>query len=197
MREWGLAIEGGLLVGCAWTLAAIALAVLGVRIVRSWRTWRRKRRRLALGALAVAAIIVGGTKPPQATWDQGLHDAGSEIDTNDLRRVTFRWTYDAWIPDVATFKLSYVTKAAPEPEPVLVASCPITDLILSVVMESDATNYLFFAEQSFIPDVPVVTNGVYHVQCVGGTNVWVPIGLKIYEGERSVAPPENSNGATP
>ena len=197
MKEWGLAIEGGLLIGCAWTLAAIALAVLGVRIVRSWLVWRRKRRRLALGALAVAAIIVGGTKPPQATWDQGLHDAGSEIDTNDMRRVTFRWTYEPWIPDVATFKLSYVTKADPEPEPVLVASCPITDLILSVVMESDATNYLFFAEQSFIPDVPVVTNGVYHVQCVGGTNVWIPIGLKIYEGERSIAPPETTNGETP
>ena len=197
MKEWGLAIEGGLLIGCAWTLAAIALALLSVRLARTWSIWKRKRGRLALGALAVAAIIVGGTKPPQATWDQGLHDAGSEIDTNDLRRVTFRWTYDAWIPDVATFRLSYVTKADPEPEPVLVASCPITDLILSVVMESDATNYLFFAEQSFIPDVPVVTNGVYHVQCVGGTNVWVPIGLKIYEGERSVAPPENHRRETP
>lgn len=198
MKELGLAIEGGLLVGCAWAFVMLVGAVLAVSGGRCWRIWRRKRKAAAVSAVAVVAIIVGGGKPPQVAWDQGLHDAGSEIDTNDLRRVTFRWTYENWIPDVATFRLSYVTKADPEPEPVLVASCPITDLILSVVMESDATNYLFFAEQSFVPDVPVVTNGVYHVQCVGGTNVWVPIGLKIYDGERSVAPPENNNGeATP
>lgn len=192
MREWGLAIEGGLLVGCAWAFVALVVAVLAMSGGRCWRIWKRKRKAAALTAVAVAAIIVGGTKTPSVTWDEGLHDSGSEIDTNDFRYVTFKWTYDPWIPDVATFKISYVTRENPENEPVLLASCPITDLLLSVVMESDATNYLFFAEQSFIPDVPVVTNGVYHIQCVGGTNVWVPIGLRIYDGERSIAPHENN-----
>jgi hypothetical protein len=70
-------------------------------------------------------------------------------------------------------------------------------------MELDATNYLYFAEQSFIPDVPVVTNGVYHLHCIGGENVWVPIGAKIYDGVECISPPRENylkdliNGETP
>ena len=136
------------------------------------------------------------------TWDDGLHNNGSVIDTNDLRRVELRWTFDEWIPSVATFTLSAIEKDTPNPDPsqdrlFVVGSCPISDGAMSVVMEHEATNYLFFAEQSFIPDAPVVTNGVYHIQCVGGTNVWIPVGLRIYDGERSVAPPENHRRETP
>jgi hypothetical protein len=196
MKEIGLAIEGGLLLGCVWVLAMLALCAVSMSVARSWRIWRRKRKVAAASALAAAAIIVGGTKPQTLSivWDQGLRDAGSSISTNDTRMVDIRWSYESWIPNVATFKLSYVTKANPEPEPILVASTSITNLHLSVLMESDATNYIFYAEQSYIPDAPVVTNGVYHIKCIGGNNVWVPVGLKIYGDGNAILPPEAPEG---
>lgn len=200
MKELGLAIEGGVLLGCMWALLVIAVGCLIYHLVAGWKVWREKRHAAALSAVATIAAIVGGSKAPKPliTWDEGLHDNGSYIDTNDLRRVEVRWTYDSWIPSVATFTLSAIEKDKVNPDPasnrlVTVATVSITNLLLSAIMERDATNYLFFAEQSFIPDAPVVTNGVYHIKCVGGENVWVPIGLKIYGDSELISPPEESD----
>ena len=199
MKELGLAIEGGVLLGCLWSLLVLAVGCLIYHIASCWRIWKSSRCSAVMSAAAVVAIIVGGTKPigPLITWDEGLHDNGSFIDTNDLRRVEVRWTYESWIPSVATFTLSAVEKDTVNPDPAsnrlfTVATVPVTNLALSAIMEHDATNYLFFAEQSFIPDAPVVTNGVYHIKCVGGENVWVPIGLKIYGDSELISPPAES-----
>ncbi len=191
MKEWGLAIEGGILLGCVWARLAIALGVLFCQCRRSWEIWRRQRHAAVLGALALLATWLGGTKPPvlSVAWDEGLHNNSSYIYTNDLQRVHFAWTYDNWIPPRATVSIEAIEKDAVTTNMTLVATAPITDLSVDGIMERDVTNYLFWVSQSFIPDVPVVTNGVYHVHCVGGTNVWVPIGLTINENGRPVSPP--------
>lgn len=195
MKEVCEIISGGILLGAMFGLTAISLAVALYEFVHGWKIWRAKRHVAAMSAVAILAIIIGGTKPPTLfiQWDEGLHNNGSYIDTNDLRRVEVRWTYDAWIPNVATFTLSAIEIDTVNEDPtsnrlVKVATVPITDCALSAIMAREATNYLFFAEQSFIPDAPVVTNGVYHIKCVGGNNVWVPIGLKIYGDGETISP---------
>ena len=194
MKDFLLSIQGAILLGALFGLLAIVVGVFASETIRSWKIWRSRRHAAALTLVAAVAVIVGGSKAPtpQITWDSGLHDAGSEISTNDYRLITVRWTYDSWIPSAATFTL-WATPTTPNPDPTVdrtfdVASVPITNLQLYAIMELDATNYLFFAEQSFIPDQPVVTNGVYHLRCVGGENVWVPIGAKFYDGAECISP---------
>ena len=138
----------------------------------------------------------GGTVTPKAiiVWDDGLHDAGTKVDTNDLRNITFRWTYDDWIPNVATVDIKAYDIHTVNPDPnvdrgfYVCNGVPITDKTAMVLMETDATNYCFYVSQSYIPDAPVVTNGVYHIHAVGTNNVWVPIGLKIFEDSRIISP---------
>lgn len=196
MKELGLAIEGGILIGCAWTLLALVVAVLFVRLFKTWRVWRRKSACAVMSIVAVIAIWVGGTKPARISvnWDDGLHDNGTAVDTNDLRRIDFRWTFDNWIPNVATVSILYITISEPESEPVLIGSTAIAAQEMAVMMPSDATNYVYYVEQSFIPDAPVVTNGVYHIKCFGGDGVWIPQGLMIYGDENLILPPELPSG---
>lgn len=201
MREIGEMLSGAVLIGCLFGLLAIVVGVFASNAIHSWRIWRSKRHRAVITLVALVAIIVGGSKPVRLLirWDEGLHDNGSLINTNDLRFVEIRWRYDAWIPDVATFTLSAIDINSVNPDPTedrltVIGSCPITDRSMTVMMERDATNYMFFAEQSFIPDAPVVTNGVYHIKCVGGENVWVPVGLKIYGDGNVISPPPPPEG---
>ena len=196
MKEIGEMLSGAVLIGCLFGLAVIVAGCVLCHLVSGWNVWRKKRNAVAMSAVAVVALIVGGSKPARLmiTWDDGLHDNGSRISTNDLRFVEIRWRYDAWIPDVATFTLSAIEINSVNPDPnqdrlFVIGSCPITNRSMTVMMERDATNYMFFAEQSFIPDAPVVTNGVYHIKCVGGENVWVPVGLKIYGDGNVISPP--------
>ena len=193
MKDIALAIEGGLLISCLWGLLVILVGVVAHHVIRGWKVWRSKRNRVAMGIFALLACYVAGTKPPEfnITWDTGLHNNGSAIDTNELHHISVAWTYDSWIPPRSTFTFSAIPRDAESTnELFVVASVPITDLSFEAYMEREATNYLYFAEHSYIPDVPVVTNGVYHVHCVGGTNIWVPIGLTIRNGATTISPPQ-------
>lgn len=192
MKELGLAIEGGVLLGCIWGLLVIALAVLTCHIIRGWHVWRKKRKAAAMSMLAVAAIIIGGTKPPtvNVTWDDYFTAPKSAtVDTNDLRHIDFAWDLAHGVPSFATATLSAVP--ATNGELTAITTVPMTNRALSVIMPTDATNYLYWMECSFIPDAPVVTNGVYHLRCVGGDDVWVPIGITIYNDGRQISPPES------
>ena len=206
MKDTLLSLQGAILLGGLFGLLAIVVGVFASETIRSWKIWRSKRNRGVMTVAALIAILVGGTKPPRLniTWDSGLHDAGSMVNTNDLRQILIKWRYDSWIPNQATFTLRAALNNQPIAELFEVASVPITNLQLYALMETDATNYLFYAEQSFIPDVPVVTNGVYHLRCVGGHDIWVPIGAKIYNEAECISPPHESylydltnNGETP
>lgn len=168
MRDICNAISGGVLIGALFGLFAVIISVAVSEVWAGWKVWRAKRHAAVLSVVAALAIIIGGTKPPKPyiQWDEGLHDNGSYIDTNNLNRIEIRWTYEAWIPNIATFTLSAVERDSTNL--FTIGTAPITDRSLSAIMEREATNYLFFAEQSFVPDAPVVTNGVYHVKCVDG-----------------------------
>lgn len=164
----------------------------------AWTIYRLSKKRLIMIPLAVGAIIVGGTKPEgkpkaQIYWDDGLRDNGSEIDTNDLRRITFKWAREDWVPAVAVVRgyawhNSVGTPTGFDNSIPIFSNVSVTDGQAIVMMEQDATNYVYYVEQSYIPDAPVVTNGVYHIHAVGTNSVWIPIGLTIKEDSRIISP---------
>ena len=194
MKDTLLTIQGAILLGGVFGLLAIVAGVFASTAISSWKIWRSSRNKYATGVLALIALVVGGTKPMGhlITWDAGLHDDGSVMSTNDWRMICVKWRFDSWIPNGATFTLKAIPNTV-NPDPTVdrvftVATVPITNRSLYAMMELDATNYLYFAEQSFIPDKPVVTNGVYQLRCVGGHGIWVPIGAKIYNEVECISP---------
>lgn len=181
MRELADTIQLYLLAGCAVGFAALA-AVVFVRLAYgAWCAWRLLPHAAALALMAVWALYVGGTKPvrPSITWDEGLHDAGSEISTNDLHDITVRWRFDPWIPPLSTVTVSACPIGGSDAAEV--ASAPITNRLITARMELEATNYVYFVTHSYVPEPGIVTNGVYHVECFANTNhTWVPKGMAIY-----------------
>lgn len=192
-----------LLVGL-YGLLSIFLCYILSMVCKSFKTVSKGKYCGAIFGLMICAIIVGGTKPPSIPkvlieWDAGLHDAGSEINTNDLRYITFRWTYENWVPDISKIDIKAYDIHTVNPDPTVdrgfyvCTGVPITDRSVNVMMETDATNYCYYVSQSYIPDAPVVTNGVYHIHAVGTNNVWIPIGLKIFEDSRIISPHKGDN----
>lgn len=199
MREICHAIEGGVLLGCMWALFALAAGVAIYHLTAGWRIWRSKRHRAAVSALAMVAIIVGGTKPPGliCTWDDGFALRSAVADTNDLRIASFAWRVMPYVPPTATATLSAIELHTYNPDPEVnrlftVATVPMTNCALRAIMPLGATNYMYWMECSYIPDAPVVTNGVYHLRCVGGRDIWVPLGVEIYREAELISPPSES-----
>lgn len=180
MREIADTIQLWMLAGCSIAFVVLAAVVLVRLAYRAWCAWRIKPRSAVLAVMAVWALYVGGTKPPKASisWDEGLFDNGTAVDTNDLRRITFRWRYEAWIPPISTVTVSALPIGSSTTFEV--ASAPITNLTLAATMETDATNYTYLVAHSYTPEPVIKTNGVYHIECFGNTNrTWVPQGVVI------------------
>lgn len=188
---------GLIYIGLMGLLAVILYGVIAAYF-GSVRAFAMAKHSVMMIPMLILGTIVGGTKPSITkaiiVWDDGLHDAGTKVDTNDLRNITFRWTYDDWVPSVATVSIKAFDIHTVNQDPTVdrgfyvCNGVPITDRTAMVLMETDATNYCFYVSQSYIPDAPVVTNGVYHIHAVGTNNVWVPIGLKIFEDSRIISP---------
>ena len=199
MKEFLVNLEGGILLGALFALVVLRAAVVVAEVSGAWKVWRTKRHSTALSLLACIAIIVGGTKPPRVSvsWDDYFTAPRSAtVDTNDLRRIDLAWDVAQGVPNIATATLSAIEAHTVNPDPssnrlFTVATVPMTNRALSVIMPTEATNYLYWMECSFIPDANVITNGVYHLRCVGGDDVWVPIGISVYDNGRQLSPPES------
>lgn len=184
-----------------WTglLGLVLMAVIGIIYVckDAFATFKASKNIAIMIPFTIIAIIVGGTKPstPKAEvyWDDGLRDNGTEVDTNNLQQITFRWIREDWVPPVAVvhgyaWHRSVGTPTGFDNSIPIFSNVPVTDQQAIVMMEQDATNYVFYVEQSYIPDAPVVTNGVYHIHAVGTNNVWIPIGLTIRDDFHIISP---------
>lgn len=165
---------------------------------RSANIISKGRSVFATSLMILIATIVGGTKPDHNKviihWDSGFKNYGYDINTNDLRNITFKWDYENWVPSIAKVDIRAYDMHTVNPDPYVdrgfyvCNNVPITDKSVSVYMETDVTNYCFYVSQSYIPDAPVITNGVYHISAVGTNNVWIPIGLQIFEDSRIISP---------
>lgn len=184
----------------ALTAGAAGAAVLAVAAARAWKRWRRTPHCVALSSLAAVAIAVGGSKPVRllVAWDEGLSDDGTAASADDPRMVEFRWRHASWVPAFATVTVSAAGRPGADGTNGIwvVGTAGVTNRALSAVMPSDATNYHYFVSQSYIPDAPVVTNGVFHLQCWGDREVWTPKGVRVYDGRggpwRRISPPEGA-----
>lgn len=178
------AAQGVAMAFAALTAVAAALAFLAAFAVRRWRRWRRMPHCVALSCLAAVAIAIGGSKPirPLVVWDEGLSDDGTAVDADNPRMVEFRWRYASWVPSTATVTVEASGRLSADGTNGIwvVGTAGVTNRALAVVMPSDATNYHYFVEQSYIPDAPVVTNGVFHLRCWGNRDAWVPKGVTVY-----------------
>lgn len=185
MRELADTIQFYVLAGCAVSSAILIAAYIFALASKAFRIWRYTPHAAALALLAAWSLYVGGVKPPKAyiSWDEGLYDAGSKVDTNDLNRITFRWRYEPWIPPISTVTVSALPIGSSNSFEV--ASAPITNLTLTASMETEATNYVYFVTHSYTPDPADKTNGVYHIDCFNTTNrTWVPKGVVIMKDGR-------------
>lgn len=193
MREIGEAIQAYILAGCAVAMGIVLLAVIVRMVAGAAISFRRVPCAAAISLMALWFTYIGGTKPEQVMirFDEGLYNDGTEVSTNNPHMITFRWRYDSWIPPVTTVTVSANLIGATNGT-IEVGTTSITNRQLIAYMETDATNYMYFVEQSYNPEPSVVTNGVYHIQCFDGVDVWIPKGLTIYGDGVSLSWPDGT-----
>jgi hypothetical protein len=109
VKDLLLSIQGGILLGALFGLGVIVLAVVLTEVLGAWKIWRERRKAVALSLLAVAAIIVGGTKPSHVNFPRTdpevayLIDNGSYV-SNNVVHVDFNTFL---IPGDAPITLAY------------------------------------------------------------------------------------------
>lgn len=109
MKDLLLSIQGGILLGALFALGVIVLGVVFSETISAWKVWREGRKVVAVSLLAVAAIIVGGTKPARVNFPRTdpevayLIDNGSYV-SNNLVHVNFSTFL---IPGDAPITLAY------------------------------------------------------------------------------------------
>ena len=168
MREWGLAIEGGVLLGCVWALLAICVGGVVVNCLRSWKVWKSKRHARVLTAAALVAAIVGGTKIGRVTVnDPYISNAGSYV-TNECVHVAIAARYP-FIPNDMEILIwsrtlqqtnaeDWVRLVRAEEGPFRLYEFPLD------IAFPNATNYDFMVAANYVPEPTVHTNGVWSIK---------------------------------
>ena len=141
-----------------------------------------------LGAAYVCAVAYCGATKPTIRWDAGLRDEGSVI-TNNL--VQIRWSYFG-IPAASTVYIDYRESGTTNEWQSLgetVASALAWDGVLA-----DATNYDYYVYSTYIPPVPVHTNGVwvgqaYETKSRVGAKAFLILNGKLTDQGRTIATP--------
>lgn len=187
--------QAAVAIGCLVPLTLIALICAAYAFSKELRYAREKLGASGVSAIvaavvAVCAAMYGGSKAffVRISFDEGLYDNGSVV-TNDL--VKIRWTYSG-IPAASSVFIDYRETGTTNSWSGLgesVASALAFDATLA-----DATNYEYFVYSTYIPPVPVHTNGVwtgqaYETKSRVGAGAFVIINGRVTEHGRAVAPP--------
>ena len=139
-------------------------------------------------AMVVGAVLYGGSKGVFIRWDTGLRDNGSEV-TNSTVRI--RWQYQG-IPGASSVFIDYRLAGSTNEWEGLgesVASALGWDGTLE-----NATNYEYWVYSTYVPPVPVHTNGVwvgqtYETKARVGAKAFLILNGKVQEHGRTIAPP--------
>ena len=180
-------------------LALVGLAVVGlvaVVVFCAAPVWKAVRRWMSLGAvnMTVVAVIVSGFIHYGATkssfqWDTGLRDNGSYT-TNDTVRIA--WTYQG-IPAESTVYIDCRRNdMTGNPWENLAETTAAAQQWVGTL--ADAEQYDFWIYSTYVPPVPVHTNGVwvgqaYETKQRKGAQGFVIINGKVQERGRTIAPP--------
>ena len=178
------AIRHAVLVAGLCALALVALAWL----VPKW--WRAVRRLAECGWAFLALFVfmwhVGATK--SIRWDAGLTNNGTLI-TNDT--VEVRWTYSG-IPAASTVYIDIRPEGTTNEWQTLGETTAAAGQWLGTL--ANATNYDYWVYSTYVPPVPVHTNGVwvnqgYETKERRGAAAFLIINGRIDSHGRPIAPP--------
>lgn len=183
-----------------WVCVNLLLAILGISFAVAvfLPLWEQVRRFASVGAIEkalclafiVGMVMYGSTKhaPVSVKWDTGLADNGSLI-TNDT--VTVRWTYSG-IPAESSVFIDYREAGSTNGWRNL-GETPASALVFTQTL-ANATNYDYWVYSTYVPPVPVHTNGVwvgqaYETRARAGAHAFLILNGKIREHGRTIAPP--------
>lgn len=145
--------------------------------------------KVVCGVCIVGAVLYGGSKGVNVRWDDGLADNGTLI-TNDT--VSVRWTYSG-IPSASSVFIDY-REAGSTNEWLNLAETLASAQEWTGTL-ANATNYDYWVYSTYVPPVPVHTNGVWVGQAyetkarVGAKSFLILNGL-VQEHGRTIAPPK-------
>ena len=176
------------LAGLAAILLCVLLAVSGRSLAQLRALFGASKVQGVLAAVAICGAIMYGGSKPTVRFDDGLRDNGTLI-TNDLVQV--RWTYSG-IPGASSVFIDYRESGSTNEWLNLgetLASALAWDGTLA-----NATNYDYWIYSTYVPPVPVHTNGVwvgqaYETKARVGAQGFIILNGKIQEHGRTIAPP--------
>ena len=176
------------LAGLAAILLCVLLAACGRSLAQLRALFGASKVQGLLAVVAVCGAIMYGGSKPAVRFDDGLRDNGTLI-TNDLVQV--RWTYSG-IPGASSVFIDYRESGSTNEWLNLgetLASALAWDGTLA-----NATNYDYWIYSTYVPPVPVHTNGVwvgqaYETKARVGAQGFIILNGKIQEHGRTIAPP--------
>ena len=184
------AVMGTCIAGIGVCLFLLALLRMVPSITRAIKRWigLDKLGKVICAACIVGAVMYGGSKGVSIRWDTGLRDNGSEV-TNSTVRI--RWIYQG-VPAASSVFIDYRLAGSTNEWANLgegVASALGWDGTLE-----DATNYEYWVYSTYVPPVPVHTNGVwvgqtYETKARVGAKAFLILNGKVQEHGRTIAPP--------
>lgn len=136
----------------------------------------------------VCAVMYGGSKGVYIRWDTGLRDNGSSISN---ATVQVRWLYQG-IPGASSVFIDY-REAGTTNNWRNLGETLASALGWDGTLE-DATNYEYWVYSTYVPPVPVHTNGVwvgqtYETKARVGAKGFLILNGKVQEHGRTIAPP--------
>ncbi len=171
MREWGLAIEGGVLLGCLFGLLIIGLVAVSALCHDALKTWKEvfksKGARLIAGGMVAMAVMYGGSKGIVTVNDPYIVNTGSYA-TNNILHISVAARFD-FIPsdmeiviwsrqDGLTNVTDWVQVTKSGGEPFRLYECPLD------IPFTNATNYNYMVAANYVPPPVVHTNGVWSIK---------------------------------
>lgn len=180
---------------CVGLLLATLALLFAVAVLRP--VWEQVRRFASLGSIekalclvfVVGMVMYGATKHAVSVrWDAGLSDNGTVI-SNDT--VAVRWTYSG-IPSASSVFIDY-REASGAGDWVNLAETVASALSWTGTL-ANATNYDYWVYSTYVPPVPVHTNGVwvgqaYETKARVGAKAFLILNGKVQEGGQTIAPP--------
>ena len=193
--EWYALYQAVLMRECLGVLIVGMVALFLAKVFAPVWEELRKFASLPLIERCLLAFCVCGLSYYGATkhavsvrWDDGLQDNGTLI-TNDTVQV--RWTYSG-IPAASSVFIDY-REAGTTNEWANLAETLASALAWTGTL-ANATNYDYWVYSTYVPPVPVHTNGVwvgqtYETKARAGAQSFLILNGRIKEHGRTIAPP--------
>ena len=145
--------------------------------------------KIVCGVCIVGAVLYGGSKGVNVRWDDGLRDNGTLI-TNDT--VAVRWTYSG-IPGASSVFIDYREAGTTNDWLNLAETLASAQEWTGTL--ANATNYDYWVYSTYVPPVPVHTNGVwvgqaYETKAKVGAAAFLILNGKVVADGRTIAPPK-------